>query len=59
MIRKIIILALAIAAGYFFYTRYMSSTMNPFFNKNKGNVDFLGITAPTVDKAMSVKDNAQ
>ncbi|MCX5714797.1 MAG: hypothetical protein NT033_08375 [Candidatus Omnitrophica bacterium] len=51
MIRKIIILGLIIMAGYFFYKKYMASTLEPFFREKKGNVDFLGLGPSSLDKA--------
>jgi hypothetical protein len=41
MIKKIIILGLILAAGLFFYKKFLASTLDPFFRKNKGNVDIL------------------
>jgi len=57
MIRKIIILAVVLVAAYFFYKNYMASTMDPFFREKKGNVDLLGVTTPTLDKAIKHTDN--
>jgi len=45
MIKKIIILALAVVGLYFFYKYFVASTMDPFF---KQKVDLLGTKAPEV-----------
>jgi hypothetical protein len=42
MIKKLFILILVLWALYLFYEKYVASTVEPFFNNNTGNVDFLG-----------------
>lgn len=41
MLKKLIILALVLFGAFFFYKKFMASTMEPFFNKHTGNVDFI------------------
>lgn len=41
MIRKIIILGLTILAAFIFYKKFMADTMESFFRRHKGNVDFM------------------
>lgn len=46
MIRKIIILGLIAAGLFFFYKKFMAGTMEPFFKKHTGNVDFMQKKVP-------------
>jgi len=59
MIRKIIIYALIILAGIWFYRKYMAATLESFFQEKSGKVDFMGITAPTLEKVMPTKGDSQ
>lgn len=56
MIKKIIIWGLIIFGAYLFYKKYMAGTMEPFFREKKGNVDLLGVTAPTLDTLIKSKE---
>ncbi len=40
MIKKLIIAGLAIWGLWLFYKNFMADTMEPFFRKHAGNVDF-------------------
>jgi len=46
MIKKIIILALVIWLGVIFYRKFVASTMEPFFKRNTGSVDFIQKKVP-------------
>jgi len=54
MIRKIVLIGLLAIAAYFFYQKFMAQTFNPFFKEKQGNVDFMSLTTPALNKA----DNA-
>ncbi|MCX5705481.1 MAG: hypothetical protein NTZ92_05455 [Candidatus Omnitrophica bacterium] len=41
MIKKIVLIAFILWGLFIFYKKFMASSMDPFFNKNKGNVDLL------------------
>ncbi len=40
MIKKILILGLVAYAGFLFYRYFMADTLEQFFRRHKGNVDF-------------------
>lgn len=42
MVKKLILLALIVLAGYWFYNKFLADTMEPFFKKHMNNVDFFG-----------------
>lgn len=46
MIKKIIILGLILIGAYFFYKKFMADTLEPFFKRHGGNVDFLQQKVP-------------
>jgi hypothetical protein len=41
MIRKIIILVLVILGAFIFYKKFMADTLDSFFSRHSGNVDFM------------------
>ena len=41
MIKKIIIIALIVAAAIFLYNKFLKSTMKPFFDEKANKVDLL------------------
>lgn len=45
MIKKLFLMAVAACGLYLFYTYFLADTFEPFFKKNKGNVDLLGTTS--------------
>lgn len=46
MIKKIIIFGLIVSAAVIFYKKFMADTLEPFFRKKKGNVDFMQQKVP-------------
>ncbi|MCA9398232.1 MAG: hypothetical protein KC618_00670 [Candidatus Omnitrophica bacterium] len=48
MLKKLILLALVGYGLFLFYQHFMADTMEPFFQKKSGNVDFIGTA--TADK---------
>jgi len=46
MLRRIIIGSLILLAAYIFYENFMADTLEPFFKKHKGNVDFFQRKVP-------------
>ena len=59
MIRKLIILAIVLVLAYIFYKKYMAQTMEPFLQEKTGNVDFMSLTTPTLDKAANATSSPQ
>jgi len=41
MIKKIVLIAFILWGLFIFYKKFMAPTMEPFFKKNKGNIDLL------------------
>ena len=46
MIRKIIILGLIVLAAFIFYKKFMADSLEPFFRRHRGNVDFFQQKTP-------------
>jgi hypothetical protein len=49
MFKKIIIAALLIWGLILFYQKFMAPTLDPFFEKYRGKVDFFGVSLPEDD----------
>ncbi|MDD5120154.1 MAG: hypothetical protein PHR84_02450 [Candidatus Omnitrophica bacterium] len=54
MLRKIILLIAIAAAVYFFYQKFVASTVEPFFKDKSGNVDIYQLNIRDSQKAESL-----
>ena len=55
MMKKVLLLMLAIAALFLFYKKFMADTMEPLFKKHKNNVDLFQSSVPDYEAKAGLK----